>query len=98
MTGGHVVRPDGVSGEGYTPGMKTAVSVPDDVFSDAEALARRLKKSRSQLYSEALREYVARHDSDEVTEALDRICAERPADEYEFASAAARRTLRRSQW
>lgn len=48
--------------------MKTAVSVPDRVFAEAERLARRLKKSRSQVYTEALAEYVARHDEDRVTE------------------------------
>lgn len=78
--------------------MKTAVSVPDDVFADAEDLARRLKKSRSQLYSEALREYVARHDPDQVTDALDQVCADVQTADYEFVRAASRRTLRRSQW
>ena len=53
--------------------MKAAVSVPDDVFADAERLAKRLKKSRSQLYSHALREFVARHSDDRVTEALDEV-------------------------
>jgi len=48
--------------------MKTAVSVPDRVFAEAERLAKRLKKSRSQVYAEALAEYVARHDEDQVTE------------------------------
>jgi len=78
--------------------MKTAISVPDDVFADAEELARRLKKSRSQLYSDALKEYLARHDPDQVTEALDQISADVPASDYDFAKTAARRTLRRSQW
>ena len=83
---------------GYTLGMKTAVSIPDDIFTDAERLARTLKKSRSQLYSHALREYLARHSEDRITEALDRLCSDsRPAD-IGFAKAAARRTLRRSPW
>ena len=78
--------------------MKTAISIPDDVFADAERLARVLKKSRSQLYSRALREYVARHASDQVTEALNRICEDgTPADDN-FAQAAAKQTLRRLQW
>src|SRR5207245_3739515 len=47
---------------GYTSGMKTAVSLPDDVFDQAERLARRLRKSRSALYREAIAEYVARHE------------------------------------
>ena len=56
--------------------MKTAISIPDDVFEVAEQLARRTKKSRSQLFSDAVREYVARHASDEVTDAMDRVCAD----------------------
>jgi metal-responsive CopG/Arc/MetJ family transcriptional regulator len=33
--------------------------IPDDVFQAAEQLARRTKKWRSQLFSDALKEYVA---------------------------------------
>ena len=56
--------------------MKTAISIPDDLFADAEELARELKKSRSRLYGDAVREYVARHSAESVTEALDRVCDE----------------------
>ncbi len=84
--------------KGYTNGMKTAISIPDEVFAEAEKLARRLKKSRSELYSHALREYVARHGPDYVTETLDQICGEIAPPEKDFATAAARRTLRRSSW
>lgn len=56
--------------------MKTAISIPNDVFADAEKLTRALKKSRSRLYSHALKEYVARHAADQVTEALDRVCGD----------------------
>jgi metal-responsive CopG/Arc/MetJ family transcriptional regulator len=41
--------------------MKTAVSIPDEVYQGAERLARRTKKSRSRLYGDALKEYLARH-------------------------------------
>jgi metal-responsive CopG/Arc/MetJ family transcriptional regulator len=78
--------------------MKTAVSIPDNLFKAAERLARRTKRSRSQLFSDALKEYVARHASEEVTEAMDRVCADlgEPADE--FVSLAARRVLERTEW
>jgi metal-responsive CopG/Arc/MetJ family transcriptional regulator len=85
-------------GFGYTDGMKTAVSIPDDVFSGAEQLARRTKKSRSQLYSDALREYVARHAPESVTEAMDRVCAELGQTKDSFTSSAARRILERIEW
>ena len=53
--------------------MKTAISIPDDLFEDAERLARALNKSRSRLYGDAVREYVARHSADHVTGALDEV-------------------------
>jgi len=78
--------------------MKTAVSVEDDIFRKAERLARQTKKSRSRLFTEALREYVARHAPDEVTNAmnatLDRV-GEQPDP---FVSAAGRRVLERTEW
>ena len=78
--------------------MKTAVSIPDDVFESAERLARRTKKSRSRLFSDALREYVARHSSEDVTDAMDRVCRELGYTKDKFVSSAARRALERSEW
>jgi len=78
--------------------MKTAISLPDDLFADADRLARAQRKSRSQLYSDALREYVARHAPDEVTKLLDDVCAEIGGEIDGLTSAAARRTLERTEW
>ncbi len=78
--------------------MKTAVSIPDDLFEQAERLARRVGATRSGLYSRAVREYVARHAPDEVTAAMDRVCDAVGAIRDEFVSAAARETLERSDW
>lgn len=78
--------------------MKTAVSVPDDVFRAAEKQARRARKSRSQLYTEALSEYLARHAPDEVTEAMNRVADTVHEARDEFVSAAARRILGQSDW
>jgi Ribbon-helix-helix protein, copG family len=89
---------EGSSDSGYTRGMKTAVSIPDDVFEKAERLARRMKKSRSELFSRALTEYVARHAPDHVTEAMNKVCAEIGIEPEPFGSAAARRTLERVEW
>ena len=77
--------------------MKTAISIPDDVFADAEQLALELKKSRSRLYGDAVREYIARHSAESITESLDRVC-DAVSSGGEFARAAARRTLERSDW
>jgi metal-responsive CopG/Arc/MetJ family transcriptional regulator len=78
--------------------MKTAISIPDDVFEGAERLARRTKKSRSQLFSDAVKEYVARHAPDDVTEAMDRTCAALQDPDDQFVASASRRTLERTEW
>lgn len=78
--------------------MKTAVSVQDDVFDRAERLARREGRSRSDIYSSALREYVARHSPDEVTDAVDRVVAVVGDAGDPFVSSASRRLLESSEW
>jgi len=82
----------------YASGMKTTVSIPDDVFAEAERLACRMGMSRNQLYSRALAEYVARHAPDRVTEAMDRVCAKLGQPTDSFVSTASRRILARSDW
>jgi metal-responsive CopG/Arc/MetJ family transcriptional regulator len=78
--------------------MKTAVSVPDDVYERAERLARREKRSRSDVYSTALREYVARHEPDQITEALDRTIVDVGVGSDTFLAAAGRRVLESTDW
>ena len=83
---------------GYTPGMKTAVSVPNEVFERADRLAKRLEVSRSELYSRALREFLARHSADEVTQALDQLCEELDTSSDDFVREASRRVLEATEW
>lgn len=80
--------------------MKTAVSVPDELFAEVERIAQRTGRSRSAVYAEALREYVARHAPDEVTAAINRVMAEigETAEEDQFVAEAARRTLEAIEW
>jgi metal-responsive CopG/Arc/MetJ family transcriptional regulator len=78
--------------------MKTAVSIPDDVFDKVERFARRAKRSRSEVFSAALREYMARHASDEVTDAINRALDEIGDERDEFVAAAARRVLEKTEW
>jgi hypothetical protein len=53
--------------------MKTAISIPDPVFEAAEDLAKRLGKSRSQLYAEAVRQYLERHRDQDITRRLNEV-------------------------
>lgn len=78
--------------------MKTAISLPDDLFETADIYAERSQLSRSELYVLALREYLARHDTERVTAQLDWVCAEVDSHlEPEFAGAA-RRLLEKEKW
>ena len=77
--------------------MKTAVFVPDELFERADRLARTTGLSRSEVYSRALREYVARHAPDQITDALNDVVG-RVGDDRTFARAASRRTLERIEW
>ena len=55
--------------------MKTAISMPDEVFRTAERFARERKLSRSALFTRAVREFLAHHRQEGVTERLDRVYA-----------------------
>jgi len=59
--------------------VKTAVSVPEDLFLLGEATAKRLRISRSHLYATALAEFLARAQSQNVTEQLNKIYSEESA-------------------
>jgi metal-responsive CopG/Arc/MetJ family transcriptional regulator len=78
--------------------MKTAVSIPDDVFEKVERFARRTKRSRSEVFSTALREYIARHAPDEVTDAINRAVDEIGDQTDDFVATAARRLLEKTEW
>lgn len=78
--------------------MKTAISVPDDVFERADRLAERLGKSRSQLYTEAMADYLVRHDPETVTEKLDEVLGELDPGEDRFVSETGRSILEQVEW
>jgi metal-responsive CopG/Arc/MetJ family transcriptional regulator len=59
--------------------MKTAVSMPDGLFRLAEAAARKLRVSRSELYANAIAEYLNRQQDNAITERLNEVYARRPA-------------------
>ena len=63
----------------YTPRMKIAVSIPDDVFHAAEELAAQEHCSRSSLYTRALRQLLADVQRDEITERLNDVYSTEPS-------------------
>lgn len=60
--------------------MKTAISIPDKVFEAAERTARRLGVSRSELYVNAIRDYLERHSDEQVTDQLNEVYSDSRAD------------------
>ena len=53
--------------------MKTAISIPDTIFQQAEKTARQLKMTRSELYVKAVVAFVEQHHTQGVTEKLNEI-------------------------
>jgi metal-responsive CopG/Arc/MetJ family transcriptional regulator len=56
--------------------MKTAISLPDPIFEEAESLARQLGVSRSELYTKALKAYLQTYNHDRILNKLNQIYAE----------------------
>ncbi|MEO6717296.1 MAG: hypothetical protein ABIM50_08625 [Novosphingobium sp.] len=78
--------------------MKVAVSIPDTIFAEADALARRTKQSRSRLYARALSDYVALHSPDEITALANALADEGEDDLRPFLRAGARTALKNTEW
>ncbi|HJN73874.1 MAG TPA: hypothetical protein QGF58_08080 [Myxococcota bacterium] len=78
--------------------MKTAISLPDELFLRADTFARRTGRTRSQLYADALREFLARWDEADVTAALDLVCREVDSSLPEEYAANARELLAGEDW
>ena len=53
--------------------MKTAISIPDEVFEAADRAAKKLGVSRSELYSNAVHEFLERHRVEDVTSKLNEV-------------------------
>lgn len=78
--------------------MKIAISLPDQVFKAAEHLAHKLHKSRSQLYAEAIAEYVHARGSKAVTAKLNAVYVGEAAQVDSALQYAALETLIREAW
>jgi metal-responsive CopG/Arc/MetJ family transcriptional regulator len=78
--------------------MKTAISLPNDLFEAADALAGRLGVSRSELYATAVAEFLAKHSASEVTERLNKVYATEPSALDPSVRRAQRRSLGSEAW
>lgn len=60
----------------YTFDMKTAISIPNSLFKEAEQLAQTMKLSRSALYVCAISEFVKAHQASSITQTLNDVYQE----------------------
>ena len=60
--------------------MKTAISLPDSVFNEAEALAKQLGLSRSELYTNALKVYLRKYNRDRILHQLNQVYSEESSE------------------
>ena len=82
----------------YTNGVKTAISLPDDLFRRAEAVARKLKISRSQLYATAIMEFIERRQAARITQHLNEIYSAEPAKIDPALASAQSKSIERESW
>lgn len=78
--------------------MKTAISLPDPLFREADEVARRLGISRSQLYARALEAHLRQLRDDEITASWNRLAADIDSALPPEIAAAAVEVLRREPW
>jgi metal-responsive CopG/Arc/MetJ family transcriptional regulator len=78
--------------------MKTAVSLPDEIFRQAEAAAKKLRVSRSKLYAAAISEYLDRHRAEWVTERLNQVYFQEDSGLDPALERAALKTLVKDRW
>lgn len=78
--------------------MKTAISIPDEVFDAAEELSKRLKISRSKLYSTAISVYVHTHRNKAITDALNKIYAKEGSSIDPIVDAMQRNSIPKGKW
>lgn len=78
--------------------MKTAVSMPDDLFRLAEAAARRLRVSRSELYAKAIAEFLKQQDANTITERLNNLYSRHPAKVDSVLHRAQLKSLKKNAW
>jgi metal-responsive CopG/Arc/MetJ family transcriptional regulator len=83
---------------GYTQAMKTAISIPDETYAQAEDRAAQLGLSRSEFFTRAIRRYLEQLDAESVTDQIDAAIALLADDDSTAAAVyAGRRALGRAE-
>ena len=78
--------------------MKTAISVPDEVFEAAERAAKKLGVSRSEFYANAVREFVERYGREGITETLNSVYTAAESDLDKRLAAMQWNSIPKEEW
>ena len=78
--------------------MKTAISLPDPLFEEAEAAAKDLGVSRSKLIQAALEEFLRRRRDEKITAALNRSLTKHPDELDPLLQQLAIEAMMRTEW
>ncbi len=78
--------------------MKTAISIPDQIFQAAEGLASRLGISRSELYAKAVSEYTKSHQSVNITEVLNKVYSKQNSELDKDLYSMQMRSIQQEEW
>lgn len=78
--------------------MKTAISLPDELFLSANDLAKRQGVSRSELFAVAVADYLAKHRDADVTSRLNEVVARESSAVDPALRAAQARSVRSTKW
>ncbi len=76
--------------------MKTAISIPDDIFVSAEKMAKKLGIPRSRLFTRAIEDFLEKHSKKEVTKKLNKIYTPKSDKTIEVVQKASVQILRES--
>jgi metal-responsive CopG/Arc/MetJ family transcriptional regulator len=78
--------------------MKTAISVRDNLFEKVENYAKKHKLSRSQVFTEAVEEYLLKRDEQILIDQINAVCAEVDTSLDPFWKKAQARVLEKEEW
>lgn len=78
--------------------MKTAISIPDTIYQQAEKAAQQLKMTRSELYTKAVASFLERHHAQDITEKLNEVYARESSSLAPEFTAAQTALLASEEW
>ena len=78
--------------------MKTAISIPDQVFDKAEQFAREKNITRSALFTKAVDEFIQHHQQREITEKLNEVYPEQDSSLDPLLAEIQSQSLPQEEW